>query len=50
MEDNILAKLLVKNVNLIDGTGSDNVVKTNILIENNRFKSLNADISDISDA
>src|SRR5699024_3543159 len=37
-----MTKLFIENVNLIDGTGSDITNNTNILIENGKFKSVNA--------
>lgn len=37
-----MSKLLVKNINLIDGTGSENIVNTDVLIEDGRFKQLDA--------
>ncbi|CAM4195578.1 metal-dependent hydrolase family protein [Lacicoccus alkaliphilus] len=43
-----MSQLLIKNINLIDGTGSDNIINTDVLIEDGRFKSLDA--SDAGDA
>ena len=37
-----MTKLFIENVNLIDGTGSETTNNTNVLIENGKFKSVNA--------
>ncbi|WP_020006812.1 metal-dependent hydrolase family protein [Salinicoccus albus] len=37
-----MTKLFIENVNLIDGTGSETINHTNVLIENGKFKSVNA--------
>lgn len=38
-----MAKLLIKNVNLIDGTGSEEIVKTDVLVEDGRFTQIKPD-------
>lgn len=38
-----MEKLFIENVNLIDGTGSETVDNTNVLIEDGKFISVNAD-------
>ncbi|WP_411842529.1 amidohydrolase family protein [Salinicoccus sp. HZC-1] len=38
-----MAKLFIKNVNLIDGTGSDVVKNTNVVVEDGRFKAIDSD-------
>lgn len=45
-----MTQLLVKNINLIDGTGSENIIKTNVLIENGCFKTLDVDDNNSSGA
>lgn len=38
-----MGKLFIKNVNLIDGTGSDVVKNTNVLVEDGRFTTIDPD-------
>ncbi|WP_342387598.1 metal-dependent hydrolase family protein [Salinicoccus bachuensis] len=40
-----MEKLFIKNVNLIDGTGSELVKNTNVLVEDGRFKAIDAEES-----
>ncbi len=40
-----MGKLFIKNVNLIDGTGSELVQNTNVLVEDGRFKAIGAEES-----
>lgn len=45
-----MERLFIKNVNLIDGTGSELISNTNVLVEGGRFKSIGADVSEAGDA
>ncbi|MXQ52090.1 amidohydrolase family protein [Salinicoccus hispanicus] len=45
-----MEKLFIKNVNLIDGTGSELISNTNVLIENGRFSSIDASESEAENA
>lgn len=45
-----MGKLFIKNVNLIDGTGSELVQNTNVLVEDGRFKAIDAEASAAEDA
>ncbi|GAB3058682.1 amidohydrolase family protein [Salinicoccus sesuvii] len=45
-----MKNLFIKNVNLIDGTGSELISNTNVLVEDGRFKSIGADESQVGDA
>ncbi|MHC0551840.1 metal-dependent hydrolase family protein [Salinicoccus sp. CNSTN-B1] len=38
-----MTKLLIKNINLIDGTGSEVIENVNVLVEDGRFSAINAD-------
>ena len=45
----ILGRLFIKNVNLIDGTGSDVVKNTNVYVEDGRFSAVGPDVTPAED-
>ncbi|MFB9860114.1 amidohydrolase family protein [Salinicoccus siamensis] len=44
-----MSKLFIKNINLIDGTGSEVIENVNVLVEDGRFSAVNAD-AEVKDA